>query len=136
MPLHRSPALLLRPHAVLSALFFAAQIFRTEKVSRRLGPESTMPLMSVSLSAVAACTFAVTAVAHAHHLTELVARLQVRSQRTVNRALLELPAVDGHACCMLALCLQRASTARPSFPSCSVVRRTSPGLTADPLLPP
>lgn len=50
--------------SILSALFFAIQIFRTEKTSRVLPEGSNLPYMSIILATVAAASCASAAVVH------------------------------------------------------------------------
>lgn len=50
--------------SILSALFFAIQIFRTEKTSRMLPEGSNLPYMSIILATTAAASIASTAVVH------------------------------------------------------------------------
>jgi len=50
--------------SLASAIFFGIQIFRTEKLSRKLPPQSTFQLMSLSLATVAGISLTAAAIAH------------------------------------------------------------------------
>uniref|UniRef100_A0A383VDB4 EamA domain-containing protein n=1 Tax=Tetradesmus obliquus TaxID=3088 RepID=A0A383VDB4_TETOB len=50
--------------SIISALFFAMQLFRTEQTSRKLPEGSALPLMSIIVSTVAAASMAAAAAVH------------------------------------------------------------------------
>jgi drug/metabolite transporter (DMT)-like permease len=50
--------------SIISALFFAMQLFRTEQTSRKLPEGSALPLMSVIVSTVAAASITAAAAVH------------------------------------------------------------------------
>jgi drug/metabolite transporter (DMT)-like permease len=65
-------------YSVVSALFFAVQLFRTERISRQLpgGAGGMLPLMALSMATVAVVSAAGAGVAHAQEAAHALAGLQ------------------------------------------------------------
>lgn len=70
--------------SIASALFFAMQIFRTEKTSRLLPEGSNLPYMSIILATVAAVSCACTAAVHWQDAAAALASLQVVWDRALD----------------------------------------------------
>ena len=62
--------------SIVSALFFAAQLFRTEQVSREVPEGSALPLMAVSMGVVAAVSTAGAAAVHWEDAAATIGSLQ------------------------------------------------------------